>query len=491
MFETIVIILGIFFILLGIYGYLTNPFVRFTLIVDPFKQYSLSAKSIIRSHKLIVRWRRVFKLIALIKSGWHIVLNSFSRRKRAFGTELEQIIQHIHAIRFNPVLPFIISGDHFSVLYPRSLGIFYYTALDPRIPSSNDDWLNRQLIYTKTLLYALTAYDQTETLSTTIVPINRLSVAQMNIYAYPSDTLYSLLAAIENLGSPKKLENTYPFKTLYRHALATKNTIKSIKTEYFDTLKRHWERYSFDVYDPNSGFIKAHWYLSGTKDIAKRSSAFYDNVIYWRTWQLAQKLQLCPKDPKGLEDLKKRILDHFWDEERNQFFEDMSEEGREKGWSSSDWLIAYQVGFLSPSNEDDLDYLKKTVETIIESQLDQPFGMRYHQDIRPKQLYWPVRLGAPLYGSQVIWSHWGMEYIKLLCHMTQVSLNKKYLSRAQTQLSSYEQNIIETKGYPEVYDPKGQPYRHWLYASVHQTGWVINFEQTREMVRATTKILEI
>jgi hypothetical protein len=488
MLQMILIVVGIFFILLGIYGYLTNPFVRFTLIVDPFKQYSLSAKTIISSHKLIVRWRRVFKLIAMIKSGWHIVLNSFSRRKRALGTELNQIIQHIHAIRFNPALPFIISGDHFSVLYPRSLGIFYYTALDPRIPSSNDDWLNRQLIYTKTLLYALSVYDQTETLSTTIVPINRLSVAQMNIYAYSSDTLYSLLSAIENLSSSKKLEKTYPFSTTYQHALATKKAIKAIKGQYFDTLKRHWERYSFDVFDKHTGLIKAHWHLSGTKDIAKRSSAFYDNVIYWRTRELAQKLKLCEKDPASLKNLKQRILTDYWDEKRNQFYEDKSAEGREKGWGSSDWLIAYQTGFLSPSNENDLPYLKKAVDTIIESRLDQPFGMRYHNDIRPKQLYWPVRLGAPLYGSQVIWSHWGMEYIKLLCHMAQVTQKPEYLQRAEAQLNSYEQNIIDTKGYPEVYDPKGQPYRHWLYASVHQTGWVINFEQTKEMVLSTAKI---
>lgn len=487
MLGVIFIGLGIFFVVLAIYGYFTNPFVRFTLIKDPFKEYSLNAKNIIHSHIVIVRWRRIFKLLALIKSGWHIVANSFSRRKRAQGSALEQIVQHIHALRFDPVLPFLISGDHFSVLYPRSLGIFYYSLLDPRIPSSNEDWLNRQLIYTKTLLYALSVYEQTETLSTTIVPITRMSVALMNIYAYPSDTLYSLLTALENLESDKKLTTTYPFESKHRNSLATKRAAKKIQKKYFATLQRHWLRYAADVFDPQTQLIKKSWWLSGTKDIAKRSSAFYDNVMYWRTWQLAQHFQLCEKDDEGLQQQKQHILDQFWDASRSQFYEDCDEKQREKGHSSSDWLIAYQTGFLSPSSENDLPYLVEAVDQVIQSGLDQPFGLRYHQDVRMSQLYWPVKVGAPLYGSQVIWSHWGMEYIKLLTHLAVTTGRENYLERANQQIKHYEQNIITTKGYPEVYDPSGQPYRHWFYASVHQTGWVINFEQTQQMVTAANE----
>lgn len=476
-----------FFILLAIYAYLTNPFVRFSLVLDPYKEFALNSKAIAQAHRLRVRWRRFFKFLALVKAGWHIVVGSFSRPYRARGEELNHICENIHALRFNPRLPFLISGDHFSVLYPRSLGIFFYVLLDPRIPSSDQDWLNRQLIYTKTLLYALSVYEQTKQLSTTIVPITRGSVALMNIYAYPSDTLYSLLTALENLASPKALTTRYPFETELSHKLATKQVAKKILTRFSESLSRHWQQFAVDVYDTETGLIKKSWRLSGTKDIAKRESAFYDNVMYWRTWQLAQELGLTARDPQGLKELKNRIFSSFWNSNGNHFYEDLSERGLQEGWNSSDWLIAYQTGFLSPDTEADLPYLINAVETIWRDKTDQPFGLCYHKDVRPFQLYLPVRLGAPLYGSSVIWSHWGIEYIKLLAHLTVVTEDTKYLQRAREQLAAYHHNIISTKGYPEVYDPQGQPYRHWLYSSVHQTGWVINFEQAREMVEAVQR----
>jgi len=183
-------------ILLAVYAYLTNPFVRFSLVQDPYREFNLNVAAITKTHRLRVRWRRIFRFLALLKAGWHIVVGSFSRPYRAQATELAQICEHIHALRFNPQLPFLISGDHFSMLYPRSLGIFYYSLLDPRIPSTDQDWLNRQLIYAKTLLYALSVFEQTHRLATTIVPITRSSVALIHIYAYASDTLYSLLTGL-------------------------------------------------------------------------------------------------------------------------------------------------------------------------------------------------------------------------------------------------------------------------------------------------------
>lgn len=347
--------------------------------------------------------------------------------------------------------------------------------------------MNRQLIYSKTLLYALSVYEQTHQLSTTIVPITRSSVALIHIYAYASDTLYSLLTGLENLQTPNTLLQRYPFSGQGQHKLATKQVAKKIQARFQESLLHHWQQYKKDVFDETTGLIKKSWILSSTKDMAQRSSAFYDNVIFWRTWQLAQKFKLTPEDSEGLSRLKTRILSSFWNSATNHFLEDLSEQSRAGDWDSTDWLIAYQTGFLSPDNPDDLPYLKKAISYIWQTGTDQPFGLCYHKDFRSAQLHWPVRLGAPWYGSTVIWSHWGMEYIKLLTHLAVVTKELKYLERAQQQLTAYQQNIITTKGYPEVYAPTGKPYHGWLYSSVHQTGWVINFEQAQEMVGTVTR----
>lgn len=466
----------------GVYAKLTNPFCRFTIVNDPLKDFSLETDlELDRDHRFIVRYRKVFKGIALVKAGWHIMVNAWSKKKHPEKLAIQETIDTIHRLRFDPKLPFIISGDHFSVLYPRSLGIFYYSMLDPRIPSTHEDWENRQKIYAKSLLYALKVFSQSDRLATTIVPIARHSVALLSIYAYPSDTLYSLLVAFENLLSSTPLTQRYPYPSPTPHTLATQNLAQQMLKRYRPTLESHWKKYSTDVIDPETGLIKKHWLLSGTKDIAKRQSAFYDNVVYWKTWQLAQHFDVTEKDVTGLEELKKTILDTYWLPDNNIFLEDLSEQSLNNNLGSADWLIAYQTGFLSPENKDDLHYLEQAVETIMKNDEDQPFGLPYHRDYRPWQPYFPVRIGAPLYASQVIWSHWGIEYIKLLIHLSQVTENKQYFKRAEEQYLQYENNILTSGGFPEVYHPSGKPYKHFGYASVHQTGWIINFEQARAM----------
>lgn len=480
-----IIFLAILIALFALYARLTNPFFRFTIVSDPLKDFSFDTDIELGSdHRFTVRHRKLYKGIALFKAGWHIIANAWSKKRNKEFNTLSEIISHIHKLRFNPQLPFIISGDHFSILYPRSLGIFYYSCLDPRIPSSIDDWNNRQQIYAKTLLYALKVFSQSDRLATTVVPISRHSVALLSIYAYPSDTLYSLLVAFENLTTTKTITERYPFTALQTHTLDTQQLADEMLERYSSTLIWHWNKYSKDALDPETGLIKKHWLLSGTKDIARRKSAFYDNVIYWKTWQLAQELGIIKMNKRGLAALKDRIISTFWVEREGLFLEDLSEQSQAGSLGSADWLIAYQTGFLSPSVPEDLQYLEQAVNTIIKRGEDQPFGLAYHTDYRPWQPYLPVKLAAPLYASRVIWSHWGIEYIKVLIHLSQVTKNSSYLQRAREQYAQYENSIITTGGYPEVYAPSGEPYKHHGYTSVHLTGWIINFEQAKAMLEA-------
>ncbi|MCZ3174235.1 hypothetical protein NYZ25_19900, partial [Acinetobacter baumannii] len=94
-------------------------------------------------------------------------------------------------------------------LYVRNLGVFYYPLLDRSIPSTTEDWHDRQIVYLQTVAYALGVFAQHPQLSTTIVPTSRYGATCINIYAYPSDTLYGILYALAVLSSKK---SAHPYR---------------------------------------------------------------------------------------------------------------------------------------------------------------------------------------------------------------------------------------------------------------------------------------
>lgn len=476
----------LFIIVVAIFSYVTNPFVKFSIVVDPYTQILFENDEFILEgdQSLIVQEDAFFRRLALLKSGWHIFSSKFSGGQKAKRSSVDEIIRQIHLDRFDPQQPFLISGDHFSVLYPRSLGIFYNSILDGRTALNETDWKNRQLIYLKTLAYALQAFEHSSSLSTTIVPVGPRSIALLNFYAPPSDTLYSLFYALLVLQDENAIASRYPFEK-QSMSLQTSSSAKKLLELHNDSLTRHYENFMNQLYDEQLGLVRTDQSFSGTKDIVFRQGAFYHNIMVWATTRQAQQLGLIEKDERWLNDYKQRIIDTYWVEEEGLFLEDLGPESLENNHYSSDWLIAYQTGFLDPNNPNDLPYLEKSVEYIRRNAIDQPFGLQYHPDPRRDQAVWIVKIFAPDYASTAIWSHWGMEYIKLLVNLAQVTGDPLYLEQADGQLSSYAYNIKRYRGYPEVYNQQGDFFRQTFYKSIRQTGWIVNYEQARAMFEWT------
>lgn len=477
--ETIIIVV----IALAFFSYLTNPFVRFSIVKDPILvtqktngQFSVVQKNELRSYDNLFT-----RTVAWIQTGYHIVSNRFNHNRIAQSDSVEDIIREIHTLRFDPQEPFLISGDHFVMLYPRSLGIFYNTLLDPRTALDVADWENRQILYLKTTAYALDAFAHANKMTTTITAIGPSAVTLINIYAPPSDTLYSLLYALEVMQQTETLYTTYPFTTTATFPLQTKDASEALLNLYRDFLAQEAHEFQTQVTDPQTGLVRKDIQLSGTKDIAIRESAFYDNVMLWKTVALAQELGLMNKNQAELENLKQRIITTFWLPDEGYFLEDLSDEAKTHKYYSSEWLIAVMTGFLDPKNPQERTFLERNVVYIQKEHIDQPFGLRFHNDKRNNRLHTIPRLFTNAYGGNTIWSNWGMEYIKLLMHLYQETCNQSYLVVAQTQLTAYTQNIKTYHGYPEVYQPDGTLYQSTLYRSVIRTGWVVNFEEAQAM----------
>lgn len=486
--DIILWILAVSVVYLLVLIYLTNPFVRVTIVRSPYATtFSNDTITLDKQFDLKVKKGPFIHAFGFIKSGIHIIANVYFGSRKSIHSDSAGIIEEIYENRFNPRYPYLISGDHFSVLYPRSLGVFYLSALDPRITTTQDQWIARQKIILQTSAYVLDVFSQNGEPCTTIVPIGPRSVTCINVYSYPSDAVYSLLYGLRSLQTTADITAVYPMDGASSRKLYTIDTTNQlIQTKKLE-LQQIIKQYQDTVYDPQTGLIRRDIHLSGAKDIIRRESAFYDNVIYWKTLSLAHELGIQNISEDELDILKARIIKTFWYEEGGYFLEDLSEEGLKEHYYSSDWLVVLFTGFLNPVNPQERPYFEKSVEYIRKEKLDEPFGLKYQQENRASRAFLPVRLFLRSYGGTAIWSFWGTEYTKLLAILYQSTGNEEYLRVAKHQLDAYDKNIVLYKGFPEVYNQNGKFLSNLFYKSVRQTGWVINFDQAQMLLKSISR----
>ena len=434
-------------------------------------------KAIDSNHKLKIKQSRPRKLFAVLKNGVHIMSSRWHKSPKSKGQTVDEIIADIYALRFNPHKLLLTSGDHFSALFVRNLGVFYYPTLDTHLSATEKQWHDRQIVYMQTLAYALGVFAKHENLTTTIVPTGRHSATCVNFYAYPSDTLYGMLYSLSAL-LDKARAQPYSYGRVH-HPLDTVPAARVLLETYRDTLISHYQNYRNTVFDEATGLVALNVRLSGAKDITKRNSAFYDNVVFWRTTELAMQLGLYQNDQKFLSRLKARILEKFWLEKEGYFLEDLSDEGVTKKYYSSDWLIVLSTGFISPEKLSEQKYFTRSVRYIQSMKIDRPMAIKYQHETRAHRQFAAVRFAVASYGGDSIWSFWGMEYIKILLKLHQTTKQKNYLDEADYQIIQYEQAMLENQGFPELYDATGKMLQTPLYRSIRQTGWVIGFDQVR------------
>ncbi|HEY2004265.1 MAG TPA: hypothetical protein VGH44_04075 [Candidatus Saccharimonadia bacterium] len=471
-------------------SYLTDPFNRFSIIRLPFKlKLTQAAHTFVNNnHRLKIRQLLPYRAFAITKAGIHILHTRYVSSPRSSGQTVSEIIADIHVRRFDPSKLLVISGDHFNGLFVRNLGVFYYPLLDTATPLNTNavDWGNRQTSYLQTVAYALGVYAKHPVPSTTIVPTGPLTATCVNFYAYPSDTVYGILFALAALLGQESA-NPYLAPSAQRLPLQTKPGAKFLLKTYHSTLITLYDHYRKTVLDEATGLIKTSVHLSGAKDITRRTSAFYDNVILWKTIQLMQELGLQDPNPQFLTDLKQRILNRFWLEDKGYFLEDLSPAGLRDQYYSSDWLVVLFTGFLDTANPAERPYFERSIEYIQRHKIDQPFAIKYQHETRANRQFLPVRLAVASYGGDAIWSFWGMEYIKTLALLYRSTGQESYIQTATYHLQKYREKIQEYGGFPEIYDAQGHMLQTPFYRSIRQTGWVVGFEQASGLVEALTK----
>lgn len=463
----------------------TDPYWTQTRISAPFQTEVTADGQIkfVKTEKPSLETSQFGRLKALFATGVRIPLYSLLLKEEPLAGDEDAIITEIHKRRFDPSKPYVITGSHYSDLYMRNMGVFFNALLDPRLPTSQEDWQNRQRIALQTIAYDLAFLETNEGQAvTTIAPLPDNKFVGLNIYKEPSDSLFGVLYSLRALQDENFVTNRFPLSATASASpsaqpLITKTATTQLLNDNRETLTKSLNHYLATVIDPATSLVRRDIHISSARDGIKRESSFYDNVIAWATVQLADELQVPHSPTPEREAWKQKIITTYWDENVGIFRNDLA---TTETIFSADSLIVTSTGFLDLNYEPDRVKLERTLTYIRQNQLNQPFPLRYSRSNDTNDAHLTVKYLAPSYMGDGIWSHWGMEFIKAL--LLTARPQNDHAALAAQHLEKYRQNIEKFGGYPELYDSRGEMFHSTLVRGVLHTGWVVNYEQAKMMV---------
>ena len=451
---------------------LVNPYARWNIAQQPFSTsvQTNGQISYTQHYQPRVCTNLLCDLLGYYRQGFLIIQNTYIGGRPAKGDTAAQIIDYIHRVRFDPRKPYLISGDQFSVLYLRNLGVFYNQLLDPATAHNARDWENRQRLYVQSVLYGLASLSKDNTPKTTAIPIGPKAIVTTQVHpgGVGSDTVYGVLYALDAMQTDKG-HAPYPNQT--------KQTAAHIIHSHQADLRHMVVSYQEAVQDPQAKLVKKDLHLASARDGVIRSSSFYDNVILWKTLALADKMGIHRTDTKMLDEMKMHIIAAYWDEQHGYFHNAADDDS-----FSSDFLIAYVTKFLDLHTASDLEKTKRVISYVQKHHIAEPLPIRY-QDGESKNMPWVIRRFVSAYGSETIWSYWGAQYITLLADVYDITGDEWYEKRAQTYIDRYERVIVRDKGFAETYNKQGEFFRIGPYKSIRITGWVVQFEHAKKQLQ--------
>lgn len=489
------------------YFMLSNPHRAVSTIARKYTKYYYNGSRLIKQYILSpYPLPHIWRQLALARDMYFIGFNAIfaNKVKLMHQPTYEKIYRLIVKKRFNINNPYIVAGNHFSSFYPRNLGFFYRKALEPSISLDLKDYSNRLICYIQSISFALEFFKDIP-LTTTIIPVWRNHFLPQKIFTDPADTLPSLLLAIDFLIRP----NLY-FKPILEQQISQVNpennlflpsdyiTAQNLASTEGEHILAHYcsvlTTKTLDLahtINPLTGLVDENLSLSGIRDCLVRRSSFYENVCVWKSIVLALDMRII-----SLEDLeeyqqpdilKAKIRTSFFKNEI--IYHDCTEQTNLLDNVCADFLIGHSLSFWSLSDMADLEYIKKFVDIILTDTksslpLMSPLGMYYSKN-NPKGALLYLKIFAPDYMGRTIWSHWATEFCILLKDLSVATQDGYYLEVANTIVSNTIYKILHYKGYPELYDSQLHAYQTTFYKSIIDTGWIVNFEWTRQYLASS------
>ncbi len=230
------------------------------------------------------------------------------------------------------------------------------------------------------------------------------------------------------------------------HSLVTLND-KELVEKHKSFLEKEVKRYYKKVINKKTGLVKKK-HFSSMKDLAKRKSSCYDNIM--SGW-ISKNLDLLGlNNPLKKYDFKKLILDNFWT--GTHFIDDLSGSKILSGDANtySFWTKLFE--------EEDL--ISSAISKVQKKGLDKPFPIKYSIE-KPKTVWYDLLSSG--YEFQSIWAMTGIPFIKVVLKVDE-ELAKKYFDK-------YTALIEEHKTFLEVYEKDGSIFKRYNYVSDEAMLW--------------------
>ncbi len=462
---------------LHVWLHVTNPYAQLSIVRQPYK--TSVENGLIRVTKVgsLRAWSGTLaNLAGYYKSGFLIVQARYFGGRKTKASTAGAIVAEIHRLRFDPSKPYLISGDQFSVLYARNLGVFYNALLNPNTALGQEDWECRQRIYLQSALFALDAFSAAKAITTTLVPVGVRIVALTQVHpgSVASDSVYGLLYALHALQDSRRYSSKI-------HQLQTTQATREVVQARATDLRMLVDLYVKQVCDPKTGMVRSGLDLASARDGALRDRSFYDMVIVWKTLKLARQLGVSDISQDKLAVMRADIIKTYWDKSEGHFRDDLTAKPANANYSS-DWLIALPTGFLQPDKPEDQPYLTRSVAFIRAQGIDEPFPIKYQASNAGVKAPWAVRTFVPNYGGDAIWSYWGAQYITLLAQLAASTGEPVYQAQAIQYRDMYRRKMEQYRGFPETFTAQGDFLQNAVYKSIRQTGWVVQFEEAEWLI---------
>ncbi len=468
--RRIIVICSAIFIVFHMWLHFTNPYAKINVFEKPYYTFVNQNGDIEfrQKYKMEVYTNPVADLLGYYKSGFLILQNTLFGGGPARGKTPDEVINSIHDKRFDADKPYLISGDQFSVLYPRNLGVFYNQILNPNTALDQNDWQDRQKLYLQSVLFAIDGLSASNSPKTTIVPIGQRQVVLTQVHpgGVGSDQVYGVFFAIHKMQTAASSNN-------HKYRIQTIDSANFLAYTRQSQLQKMFDNYIDAVYDTSTKRVKDNLHLSSARDGVIRRSSFYDNIILYETAQLARQLGLQDKYNIANSENKQMLKNFYWNESAGFYNDDIKTKS-----FSSDFLIGYVNNFFDLNDLTDLSRTKRTIDYLNDSELVRLFPIKYQIDGNPNVPKF-VDYFVANYGRNVIWSYWGSQYITLLSDMHKKTGDSKYKNEALKYLGIYEQNLIRDQGLAETYSPDGRFLRTGIYKSIRSTGWVVQLEHAK------------
>ncbi|MBI4983675.1 hypothetical protein HZC32_03460 [Candidatus Woesearchaeota archaeon] len=227
---------------------------------------------------------------------------------------------------------------------------------------------------------------------------------------------------------------------------------------YRDFLNKEIQKLFNEVVSVEIGLVKPNLHVSSMKDFSVRTSSCYDNcMIALLAKDLRSMIGLV--NPFKQYDYPKLIVKHFWN--GKYFYDDLSKQEYIAGDAN---IFPFALGIVS-----DEDKFRSAMNMIQVAELDQPLPLKYTAS-RRKVRFILQEYFLYNYESNVIWTHMGPLYIRLI--------QKLDKWQAEDYKKKYTELIEKYLGYPEVLSVEGErvkPFRTPFYAGDRGMLWAANY----------------